>query len=176
MEVTTRHDGLVVINDAYNANPESMRAALRSLVDLAGGRRRTWAVLGPMGELGDAAAEEHAELGTLAAALGIERVLAVADGAEPLAAAAEAGGVRVDRVTGVDEAIRLLGGNPLGAGDVVLVKASRSFGLERVARALVETGETGGAGKTADAVEKDDSGPKGSVGGKEVAQAADPTP
>jgi UDP-N-acetylmuramoyl-tripeptide--D-alanyl-D-alanine ligase len=59
MEVTERADGVTVVNDAYNANPESVRAALAALVAIAGGRRRTWAVLGEMRELGDTSRAEH---------------------------------------------------------------------------------------------------------------------
>ncbi|WP_051466381.1 UDP-N-acetylmuramoyl-tripeptide--D-alanyl-D-alanine ligase [Pseudofrankia saprophytica] len=151
MEVTTAPSGLVVVNDAYNANPESMRAALRALVDLGGAsaepaasRRRTWAVLGPMAELGAAADAEHAELGRFVAGLGVDRVLAVAEGARPLAAAAAAAGARTDWVDGVAAAADWLAAAGLGAGDVVLVKASRSYGLEKLARALAEPRGDGG--------------------------------
>jgi UDP-N-acetylmuramoyl-tripeptide--D-alanyl-D-alanine ligase len=172
MEVTTRPDGLVVVNDAYNANPESMRAALRALAGLAGAapaggagmaaRRRSWAVLGPMAELGDAAGAEHAGIGRFAAELGVDRLVVVAAAAEPLAAAAEAAGARVERAADVDAAVRLLAAGGLGAGDVVLVKASRSAGLERVARSLTEPGEV----------------PAGAVGAgsTERTQTAEPTP
>ncbi|ONH30489.1 UDP-N-acetylmuramoyl-tripeptide--D-alanyl-D-alanine ligase [Pseudofrankia asymbiotica] len=157
MEVTTTPAGLVIVNDAYNANPESMRVALRALVDLGrvspdqvdpvtdpdaapGGarRRRTWAVLGPMGELGAAADDAHAELGRFAAELGIDQVLAVGEVARPLAEAAAAAGARAAWVSGLDEAADHLAGAGLRAGDVVLVKASRSYGLERLARVLAE--------------------------------------
>ena len=60
MELHDRSDGVTVINDSYNANPESMRAALSTLVELGRRGRHTWAVLGDMLELGDTAAEEHA--------------------------------------------------------------------------------------------------------------------
>jgi UDP-N-acetylmuramoyl-tripeptide--D-alanyl-D-alanine ligase len=63
MEVTERADGVTVVNDAYNANPESVRAALAALVAIAGGRRRTWAVLGEMRELGDTSRAEHQAVG-----------------------------------------------------------------------------------------------------------------
>ncbi|MDT3441084.1 MULTISPECIES: UDP-N-acetylmuramoyl-tripeptide--D-alanyl-D-alanine ligase [unclassified Pseudofrankia] len=157
MEVTTTSSGLVIVNDAYNANPESMRAALRALVDLGrvspdqadpaadpdaapgeARRRWTWAVLGPMGELGAAADGAHAELGRFAAELGIDRVLAVDEAARPLAEAAAAAGARATWVSGIDEAAEQLAAAGLRAGDVVLVKASRSYGLERLARALAE--------------------------------------
>ena len=72
MEVTDRADGVTVVNDAYNANPDSMAAALRALAALGGGRR-TWAVLGPMRELGPETAAAHAEVATLAKELGRPR-------------------------------------------------------------------------------------------------------
>ena len=165
MEVTTAPSGVVIVNDAYNANPESMRAALRALVDLgqapadpaapadtadlADGRRRrwTWAVLGPMAELGAVADDEHAELGRFAAALGIDRVLAVTDAARPLAAAAAAAGGHATWVGGVDEAAAALAAAGLRAGDVVLVKASRSYGLERLAQALAAAGTNRGGNR-----------------------------
>jgi UDP-N-acetylmuramoyl-tripeptide--D-alanyl-D-alanine ligase len=124
MEVTERPDGVTVVNDAYNANPESMRAALHAVAVIGAGRRR-WAVLGPMAELGDAAPAEHERVGALAAELGIERLVAVGapiPGARP--------------VGGVEEAVALLQAE-LAPGDVVLVKASRAAGLERVAEALL---------------------------------------
>jgi UDP-N-acetylmuramoyl-tripeptide--D-alanyl-D-alanine ligase len=130
MEVTERPDGVLVVNDAYNANPESMAAALRALVTMARGRR-SWAVLGAMGELGAAAEEEHRAVGRLAAELGVDRVLVVgADGA-----------AITDGVPGalfehdVDSAVERLRAE-LRPEDVVLVKASRAAGLERVALAL----------------------------------------
>ncbi|MBX6387787.1 MAG: UDP-N-acetylmuramoyl-tripeptide--D-alanyl-D-alanine ligase [Frankia sp.] len=146
MEVTTAPSGLVVVNDAYNANPESMRAALRALVDLGRGggqagertsARRTWAVLGTMAELGAATEAEHAALGRAVAELGIDRLVAVGEPARALADAARAAGTpEVAWVADGDEAIRLLAAEPLGPADVVLVKASRSVGLERVAATL----------------------------------------
>src|SRR5581483_9010263 len=77
MAVTRRADGLVVIDDSYNANPESMRAAIDALQSLAGGRR-TWAVLGEMRELGDEAAAMHADIGRYAAGAGVAELVAVA--------------------------------------------------------------------------------------------------
>ena len=77
MEVTDRPDGVTVINDAYNANPESMRAALRALSAISGGTRRRWAVLGPMAELGNSSAAAHALVGALAAELGVARLVGV---------------------------------------------------------------------------------------------------
>jgi UDP-N-acetylmuramoyl-tripeptide--D-alanyl-D-alanine ligase len=126
MEVTDRADGLTVVNDAYNSNPESMRAALKALAALGDGTRRTWAVLGAMAEQGDGTAAAHAEIAALARTLGIDRLVAVGTADYP--------GAR--RTDGVDEAVELLRAEA-GPGDVVLVKASRAAGLERVAEGLL---------------------------------------
>ena len=133
MEVTERPDGVLVVNDAYNANPESMAAALRALTTMARGRR-SWAVLGEMAELGASAADEHRRVGELTAELGVDRVVVVGPDAQRLYAAAREGAVHVDDA---DAAIALLQAQ-LRPEDVVLVKASRSAGLERVALALAE--------------------------------------
>jgi UDP-N-acetylmuramoyl-tripeptide--D-alanyl-D-alanine ligase len=132
MEVVERDDEVTVINDAYNASPESMRAALDALVGLAAGRR-TWAVLGEMRELGDASVEEHRRIGRRAAELAIDRVVVIGDGARPIAQTVEA-----VVVPDVASAVELLE-HEVRSGDVVLVKASRSIGLERVAAALLST-------------------------------------
>lgn len=84
MERHDRPDGVVIINDAYNANPESMAAALRTLAQMAQGQR-TWAVLGTMLELGPTSADEHRRVGGLAAELGIDEVLAVGPDAQAVA-------------------------------------------------------------------------------------------
>jgi UDP-N-acetylmuramoyl-tripeptide--D-alanyl-D-alanine ligase len=134
MEVEERADGVTVVNDAYNANPESMRAALRALAALARPTRtrplrRTWAVLGPMAELGPESAAAHAETAATARELGVDRIVAVgtdAYGADPRTTGP------VDR----DAALALLRAE-LAPGDVVLVKASRSAGLDRLASALL---------------------------------------
>nr|MDT0666472.1 cyanophycin synthetase [Micromonospora sp. DSM 115978] len=83
MEVTVAPGGFTVVNDAYNANPESMRAALRALVDLSRGTAggRSWAVLGPMGELGPAADDAHEALGRLVAEHGVDRLVVVGEAA-----------------------------------------------------------------------------------------------
>ena len=78
MEVTDRPDGVTVINDAYNANPESMRAALQALASVGSGSRRTWAVLGRMAELGEQSAAAHAETAAVAAELGVDELVTVA--------------------------------------------------------------------------------------------------
>jgi UDP-N-acetylmuramoyl-tripeptide--D-alanyl-D-alanine ligase len=135
MEVTDRSDGLTVVNDAYNANPESVAAALRTLAVLAGVHRRSWAVLGPLAELGEAAAQAYREIGELTARLGIDRLVVVGQQARQLHYAVP-GSVLVPDIAA---ALELLHGE-LAASDVVLIKASRSFGLERIATELLSGG------------------------------------
>jgi UDP-N-acetylmuramoyl-tripeptide--D-alanyl-D-alanine ligase len=129
-EETALPGGGVLINDAYNANPVSMRAALEFLVERAGGRR-TVAVLGDMAELGRTGPAFHREVGEAAAALGIDELLAVGE----LARGYLEGGVPGRWTPNVHEALRELDG-VVRPGDAVLVKASRSMGLEAVADAL----------------------------------------
>jgi UDP-N-acetylmuramoyl-tripeptide--D-alanyl-D-alanine ligase len=143
MEVRETADGVTVINDAYNANPESVRAALKSLVAIGRGRR-TWAVLGEMAELGEAAWEAHDAVGRLAVRLDVSRLVVVGPNAKGIHAGASLEGSWGDEATYVDDtdsALRLLRAE-LRPGDVVLVKASRAAGLERVALALTPDEET----------------------------------
>ena len=131
-------NGVTLINDAYNANPESMRSALRTLAAM-GRHRRTWAVLGEMRELGDTAIEEHDAIGRLAVRLDISHVVAIGDMGKliQMGAAQEGSwGDEAIHVHGVDEAVAYVTAR-WQPGDVVLVKASRSIGLERVAEALM---------------------------------------
>jgi UDP-N-acetylmuramoyl-tripeptide--D-alanyl-D-alanine ligase len=141
MEVTDRPDGVTVVNDAYNANPDSMRAALRTLAVMSSGkRRRTWAVLGPMAELGDDARAAHMDLGRFVVRLDVSRLVVIGDEAGGIHAGAVlegSWGEESVHVDDVDAAVALLRAE-LRPGDVVLVKASRSAGLERVAAALLE--------------------------------------
>jgi len=141
MEISTSPDGVVVINDAYNANPDSMRAGLVALADIAGRRSgsRTVAVLGEMRELGEASRLEHERLGRVAAGLGIAHLVAVGAAARPVAEAARADPEwhgTSELVDNADLALEHLRG-ALREGDVVLVKASRAAGLEGVAAALL---------------------------------------
>ena len=139
MEVHRRTDGITIINDAYNANPESMRAALKALVAMGEGRR-TWAVLGAMGELGEDSRDEHDALGRMVVRLDVSKLLAVGEETRPLYLGASLEGSWGDEaawVDGIDAAIARLR-DELRPGDVVLIKASRSVGLERVAQALLE--------------------------------------
>jgi UDP-N-acetylmuramoyl-tripeptide--D-alanyl-D-alanine ligase len=127
-------NGVLILNDAYNANPESMRAALETLAWI--GRDRlasTWAVLGPMAELGDTATAEHEAVGRLAAELSVGRLIAVGEQARSILQGAA--GLDAVWVPDTDAAITLLRAQ-VRPGDVVLVKASRSASLERVAVAL----------------------------------------
>lgn len=153
MEVTDRADGVTVINDAYNANPESMRAALRALSAISGGSRRCWAVLGPMAELGDITDTAHVEVGALAGELGVQCLLGV--GTAGYSAGYDSTrnkAARNNEVCGKDSmvvpdvaaALDVLR-TRLRPDDVVLVKASRAAGLERVAAGLLTAnGPTGG--------------------------------
>jgi UDP-N-acetylmuramoyl-tripeptide--D-alanyl-D-alanine ligase len=150
MEVTERPDGVTIVNDAYNANPESMRAALRALAAMGRASQakggRTWAVLGKMAELGDEALAEHDAVGRLAVRLNVGKLVAVG-GREAswlqLGAYNEGSwGEESVHVSDAQAAVDLLR-SELRPGDVVLVKASRSVGLESVAQALVEAGTEG---------------------------------
>ena len=124
--------GGLLINDAYNANPVSMRAALAYLAERAGDRRRV-AILGDMAELGRTGPAYHREVGAAAAELGVDELLAVGE----LARGYLDCGVPGRWVPNVHEAVRELG-DVVRPGDAVLVKASRSVGLEAVATALTE--------------------------------------
>jgi UDP-N-acetylmuramoyl-tripeptide--D-alanyl-D-alanine ligase len=124
-------DGLL-INDAYNANPVSMRAALAYLAERAGGRRRV-AILGDMAELGRTGPAYHREIGQAAAELGVDELLAVGE----LARGYLDGGVPGRWAPNVHEALRELD-EVVRPGDAVLVKASRAVGLEAVADALTQ--------------------------------------
>jgi UDP-N-acetylmuramoyl-tripeptide--D-alanyl-D-alanine ligase len=134
-EITERPDGVTVIDDAYNANPESMRAGLHAFRALAGDRR-TIAVLGAMGQQADASRARHEQVGRLVAELGIDVLIAVGDD-DPRAMARAASGakVAVHTVEDVAEAVRVAT-ELIAPGDVVFVKASSEYGLGACARAL----------------------------------------
>lgn len=138
MHVRVSAAGIVVINDAYNANPASMRAGLEALAARPGAGRRV-AVLGEMRELGAWSVDAHAEVGRLVATLGLDALVVVGAGesATALAAAARAAGVETVAVDSVAEASAWSAAE-LAPGDAVLVKASRAVGLERVAHALLD--------------------------------------
>ncbi|MET3719791.1 MULTISPECIES: UDP-N-acetylmuramoyl-tripeptide--D-alanyl-D-alanine ligase [unclassified Arthrobacter] len=133
MERTERPDGVTVINDAYNANPESMRAALRTLADLGRGRR-TWAVLGAMLELGPDSIREHTAVGTQVVRLNISRLVVVGREARALYVSAVQEGSWGDECVfaeTVEDAYDLLNVE-LEPGDLVLFKSSNSVGLRHL--------------------------------------------
>ncbi|MFE7796777.1 UDP-N-acetylmuramoyl-tripeptide--D-alanyl-D-alanine ligase [Nocardia sp. NPDC057440] len=137
MEVTDCADGVTVINDAFNASPESVAAALRSLAAIAADDRPSIAVLGEMRELGDASPGLHQEIGRQVADLGIGQLITVGGpNAELMAAAArEAGSADVAHATSKDEVLGLLT-DALCGRDVVLIKGANSAGLFETAAAL----------------------------------------
>ena len=168
MQVTTRADGVTVIDDAYNANPDSMRAGLQALAWIAHGgvhqrsrTRRSWAVLGEMAELGEDAITEHDRIGRLVVRLDVSRLVVVGIGRSMSAMhrgavmegswgsetdpGADRGAVNVAfQVADADAALALLRAE-VQPGDVVLVKASNSVGLGRLADVLAAEGTAGGA-------------------------------
>jgi len=116
-----------VINDAYNANPTSMRAALLDLVERAGDRRRV-AILGEMAELGERSWDYHDAIGTLVDDLGIELVIAIGDEALPYVQAHDSPGRKwIPDADSFGQVASLL-----RPGDAILVKASRAVGLEGI--------------------------------------------
>lgn len=137
METFTTPAGVRVVNDAYNANPESVAAALKAARWMAG-EGHLIAVLGTMAELGPISAQEHERVGELAARLRVDRLITVGSSARPIADAGVREGVEPENVAAYDspddalEDVR----RTAGAGDVVLVKGSRVAGLERLAEAL----------------------------------------
>ncbi|WP_343574096.1 UDP-N-acetylmuramoyl-tripeptide--D-alanyl-D-alanine ligase [Mycobacterium sp.] len=151
MRVSTRADGVTVIDDAYNANPDSMRAGLQALawISAAGGagpagKRRSWAVLGEMAELGDDAISEHDRIGRLAVRLDVSRLIVVGTGRSMSAmhqgAVMEGTWGSDDQraaaiVADADAALAVLRAE-LRPGDVVLVKASNAAGLGALADSL----------------------------------------
>ena len=163
MQVTTRADGVTVIDDTYNANPDSMRAGLQALAWIAHGGldqgsriRRSWAVLGEMAELGQDAITEHDRIGRLAVRLDVSRLVVVGIGRSMsamhhgavLEGAWGSWGADSDKgavnVADGDAALALLWAE-VQPGDVVLVKASNSVGLGRLADVLASEGTAGGA-------------------------------
>ncbi|WP_455361248.1 UDP-N-acetylmuramoyl-tripeptide--D-alanyl-D-alanine ligase [Streptomyces sp. SYSU K21746] len=137
LQVLERADGVTIINDAFNANTESMRAGLETLTSVAGDRR-TVAVLGEMKELGDTAKAAHAAVGKLVGDLGIDVLVTVGTTAEMTAlveAARPSSPLRIESADDPDVLLPLLN-RLLNSGDVVLLKASKSVGLEKLANIL----------------------------------------
>jgi UDP-N-acetylmuramoyl-tripeptide--D-alanyl-D-alanine ligase len=133
MEVRTLDD-LVIINDAYNASPDSMKAAIATLAHLSQERGgESWAFLGNMRELGESSAQAHSEIGTLASTVGIDHLVTI--GAPDYAAAlADNSQMAIHPCADIEEALAFI--QYLNRGDVVLCKASRSDGLEVVAEKI----------------------------------------
>ncbi len=144
MELIRGTQGRLVLNDAYNANPDSMAAALRSLAELISHQRASYpaaraiAVVGDMLELGEVATRCHEQVGELAAELGIDDILAVGDHGCDVVRAATAKGAKA-RMVSRDEAAAV----ELSPGDILLVKGSRGIGLEAVAQAVTSRIEGG---------------------------------
>lgn len=139
MHVVDRADGVTVVDDSYNANPDSMRAALRALAVLAGRERRSVAVLGEMMELGADSRTEHEAIGLQVVRLNIGLTVVVGRGAMGIAAGAQREGSWGDEVVMVDDvdAAAALLRTELRSGDVVLVKSSNDAGLWRLGDLLV---------------------------------------
>ena len=152
MRVITRADGVTVIDDAYNANPDSMRAGLQALAWISAssraGRRRSWAVLGEMAELGEDAISEHDRIGRLAVRLDVSRLIVVGTGRSMgamhhgavMEGAQGSEGEREAALVGdADAALAVLRAE-LQPGDVVLIKASNAAGLGALADSLAADG------------------------------------
>jgi UDP-N-acetylmuramoyl-tripeptide--D-alanyl-D-alanine ligase len=137
METFTTPEGVRVLNDAYNANPESMAAALKTARWMAG-EGHLIAVLGAMAELGPITAGAHERLGELAARMRVDRLITIGSEARAIASAGVREGVEPENVASYDDAEEALEDVRRAArpGDVVLFKASRMAGLEKVAEAL----------------------------------------
>lgn len=144
MDVRVTADGVTVINDSYNANPDSVRAALKSLAVMArssGGHRRTWAVLGEMAELGDESVIEHDLVGRFLVRLDVSQLVVVGLGRPQRAlfqGAVQEGswGSEAEHVATAEEAMAILS-ERVEPGDIVLVKASSAVGLWSVAEHLL---------------------------------------
>ena len=142
MHVVDRPDGVTVVDDSYNANPDSMRAALKALAVIAGRERRSVAVLGEMLELGEGSRAAHDAIGRLVVRLNIDLTVVVGDGARAIRDGANHEGSWGDEVVladDVDAAAAFLA-EELRPGDVVLVKSSFGAGLWRLGDRLVEAG------------------------------------
>ena len=143
MEVLTRSDGILVINDAYNASPDSMSAALKTLAQIIEPGQRSIAVLGEMTELGEFYLEEHDRIGRLVVRLNIQKLIVVGHGARHIHNAAGLEGSWDGEsmlVATADEAYDRLR-DDLRAGDVVLVKSSKSANLRFLGDRLGEVPE-----------------------------------
>ncbi len=136
MEVMQLRSGVTVLNDAYNANPASMAAALRTLAASRG--RRRLAALGEMRELGGEALRAHRELGSIAAEANLDALFLIGPHAAEVRAGAEAAGMPAARITvaASHEELAARLGTDLRQGDLLLVKGSRGAAMEKVLRQL----------------------------------------
>jgi UDP-N-acetylmuramoyl-tripeptide--D-alanyl-D-alanine ligase len=133
MELRKTNDGILIINDAYNANPSSMRAALDTLCEMPVSGRRI-AVLGEMRELGRVSEEAHRTIGQYATQHKVDLIVVVGEGAHPIAEGAKAAATSASQIQLFDtpqEAHQFLK-KETHTGDVMLVKASRGAALEQV--------------------------------------------
>ena len=143
MQVLPGPNGSIVINDAYNASPDSMKAALQTLATIGRQGHRTIAVLGEMAELGRYSVEEHDAIGRIAVRLNIDEVVVVGDGAKLIHMGASQEGSwdgESKFFASISDALQHLRGL-LGVGDVVLVKSSNSAGLRALGDALAEVNQ-----------------------------------
>lgn len=140
MQVSHRSDGVTIINDAYNASPDSTRAALQTLAQLGKTGRRTIAILGEMAELGHASRAEHDAIGRVVVRLNIDQLVVVGEGARLIHSGAVLEGswdgesLFFDEIDQALEAVREM----LEPGDIVLVKSSKSANLRHLGDKLME--------------------------------------
>jgi UDP-N-acetylmuramoyl-tripeptide--D-alanyl-D-alanine ligase len=140
MQVSHRSDGVTIINDAYNASPDSTRAALQTLAQLGKTGRRTIAILGEMAELGHASRTEHDAIGRVVVRLNIDQLVVVGEGARLIHSGAVLEGswdgesLFFDEIDQALEAVREM----LEPGDIVLVKSSKSANLRHLGDKLME--------------------------------------
>jgi UDP-N-acetylmuramoyl-tripeptide--D-alanyl-D-alanine ligase len=142
MQLASRDDDLLVVDDAYNANPESVASALDSLARLGSGRPgRTWAVLGEMRELGPDAEALHVAVGARAAEVGIDELVVIGSAAAPIVAGwQQVAANRPSRLVGDGAAAVLAVNRDARPGDTVLVKGSNALALWQVAESLLAEG------------------------------------
>lgn len=140
MQLLERNDGVTIINDAYNASPDSTKAALQTLAQLGKSGRRTIAILGEMAELGDAAREQHDAIGRIVVRLNIDQLIVVGQAAKLIHMGAEQEGSWAGEskfFESIDDSLAYVRGM-LVAGDLVLVKSSKSANLRFLGDNLME--------------------------------------
>lgn len=140
MQVTHRSDGVMLINDAYNASPDSMRAALQTLAQLGKSGRRTIAILGEMAELGSQSREQHDAIGRIVVRLNIDHLVVVGDSAKLIHMGAMFEGSwdgESEFFASIEPAFEAVHGM-LEPGDIVLIKSSKSANLRHLGDKLME--------------------------------------